>query len=59
MREREDRDWQRAAFVAAHIINVSGKTVKTPVHPEDLLGRKHERRKRLDERVRAERPEEG
>lgn len=37
---RQESEWERAAFVAAHTINISGKTVKKDVTPAMLLGRK-------------------
>jgi len=36
---REDREWERAAFVASHVINMAGKTVKRDVTAAELLGR--------------------
>lgn len=36
---RDEREWERAAFVAACTINASGN-VKKPVTPGQLLGRK-------------------
>lgn len=37
---REERAWERAAFLGALIMNVSGKSLKKPVTPAQLLGRK-------------------
>lgn len=37
---RESRAWERTACLASLLINVSGKTVKKPVTPEQLLGRR-------------------
>ena len=37
---RESRDWDRTAFLASLLMNVSGKTVTKPVTPDQLLGRK-------------------
>lgn len=37
---REEKAWERAAFVAAHTINISEKSVKDPVTANQLLGRK-------------------
>ena len=57
--EREPRRWRRTAWLASHLINISGKSVPTPgVTPDQLLyGQRMsaDSRKALDERVRAER----
>ena len=37
---RDEREWDRAAFVASWVVNVSGKSVKEMVTPNKLLGRK-------------------
>lgn len=42
---RDERDWERAAWLAAHLINVSGKSVKKNVTPQQLLGRAKRARK--------------
>lgn len=52
--QRERRCWEMAAWQTALLINVSGKSVKRAVHPDDLLGLTHERRQALDERWRAD-----
>ena len=37
---RDEREWERAAFIAATVMNMAGKVVKKPVTPGQLLGRK-------------------
>ena len=37
---RESRELERTAFLASLLMNVSGKTLKKPITPEQLLGRK-------------------
>lgn len=34
---REREMWQRFAFLAAHVINISGKTARRTVKPEHLI----------------------
>ena len=36
---RDERQWERMAWVVSHLLNVSGKTVKTRVTPRKLLHR--------------------
>jgi hypothetical protein len=36
---REEREWERFAFLASCVMNVSGKTLKREITPEQLLGR--------------------
>ena len=36
---RQDQQWQRAAWVVAHLLNVSGKTLRTRITPKRLLKR--------------------
>ena len=40
--------------MTAHLINISGKSVKRDVHADDLLGLTAERRRRLDAEWRAD-----
>jgi hypothetical protein len=35
---RERTDWERVAWQTAHLMNVSGKVMKKPVKPGDLIG---------------------
>lgn len=58
VRERQERDTRRAAWVIMHMLNVSGKSLKRDVSIDDLLGTTHLRRRELDARVRREREEE-
>lgn len=37
---REEAEWERTAWLAATIINISGKSVKQDVTVDKLLGRK-------------------
>lgn len=37
---RHNDEWERAAFLAAQIINISGKSLREPITPDQLLGRK-------------------
>lgn len=37
---RDEREWERTAWLAANIINVSGKVAKRDVTVDKLLGRK-------------------
>lgn len=37
---RDEREWERTAWLAANIINVSGKVAKNQVTVDKLLGRK-------------------
>jgi hypothetical protein len=36
---REQRTWERFAWLAAHLINISGKRVRRCIKPKELLGR--------------------
>ena len=58
VRERQERDTRRAAWVIMHMLNVSGKSLKRDVTIDDLLGTTHLRRKALDERYRSEKEAE-
>jgi hypothetical protein len=37
---RDEREWERTAWLAANVINVSGKVAKSAVTVDKLLGRK-------------------
>ena len=37
---REENEWERTAWLAAMVINISQKTVKQPVTVDQLLNRK-------------------
>lgn len=37
---REEKEWERAAWVTSHLLNVSGKVMKKRMTPDRLLGRK-------------------
>ena len=39
---REEREWERVAFLAANLMNIEGKSLKRPVTADQLLGRKRE-----------------
>ena len=39
---REEREWNRLSWQTSHLLNVSGKTLKRTVTPNELLGRKRE-----------------
>ena len=39
---REEREWNRMAWQTSHLLNVSGKTLRRTVTPNELLGRKRE-----------------
>lgn len=43
---RRRQDWDLAAWVTAHMINISGKTSKKKITPDDLLGRQKSRKPR-------------
>lgn len=36
---QDEQNWERTAWLASHVINISGKMVKNPVTPDRLLGR--------------------
>lgn len=42
---REEREWERTAWLAAHIVNMSGKMTKKDVTIDILLGRKPRKKK--------------
>jgi hypothetical protein len=42
---REDQEWQRTAWATAHMINISGKSVKQAVTAAKLLGKPQKARK--------------
>ena len=52
--DSEQRLWRRTAWMTAHLLNASGKSLKRDVTADDLLGLTHEKRKRLDAQVRAD-----
>ena len=37
---REEQEWERMAWAVAHMLNISGKSIKRPVTGAKLLGRK-------------------
>ena len=37
LRERERNEWRRLSWLAAQIINISGKSVRTEIRPEQLV----------------------
>lgn len=37
---RTDRDMERLAWAVAHVVNISGKSVRSPVTVDKLLGRR-------------------
>ena len=39
---RDTREWERAAWMTAHFLNISGKSVRNDVTADELLGRKSE-----------------
>lgn len=36
---REGREWERAAWAVAHLLNVSGKALRRSVTADELLGK--------------------
>jgi hypothetical protein len=48
-RARSQETWERFAFLAAHVINISGKVVKRRIKASDLLGTGKTGTKRLTE----------
>lgn len=44
--KREEREWERTAWLAAHVINISQKMVKKNITMDDLLGRRSSRGKK-------------
>lgn len=46
--EREERRWHRTAWQTAYLMNVTGKSLKKNVTPDQLLGRKKGRPRNPD-----------
>ncbi len=45
---RDEKEWERAAFIVSSLMNVSGKLLKKPVTVDQLLGRKPKRHEIVD-----------
>lgn len=37
--QRDEREWERAAWITAYLLNISGKSMKRDITADELLGR--------------------